>query len=314
MSNGTAENRTVSKLSSAEGTGLKSTKSISRALPAPHLLNSNSASASPKPRFPAKALFQAHETSLESMHDRESSANRQILKMEPCSTESIQIAQIVADQVVYYDSLSQLERSHKLVESEGISIAEQALENALDSLFSSVHRCTLEEISSFESGSHDSGESRQPPIQGSSRKPESSRFSYPQPRKMPPCTKLLRIPDVLVKRGGILMDISLTALQFWKELGFRPVSGDKDITAFCICPDVPLLRRGAKLFLEAIGQTYVSLKLGTHSAGHTILGQYDSGVVAFPIAEHASKTFDGMKLICEQFGMSVFFTYQNELC
>lgn len=92
----------------------------------------------------------------------------------------------------------------------------------------------------------------------------------------------LGMPQFRARRGTRVLDLSLYALRFWEELGLSPYGGQKDVTAFLICPETEMFHRGSVSFLDAIGSTYTSLRLGLHSSGNsTVKGQH-KGVVSVP--------------------------------
>ena len=263
--------------------------------------------------IPVKALFESGNFLADNISRlRPTAAKKEAPEEEQRSMEFIQLAQIVADQFVYYGSLSHSQENPDSEEDEETTAIEKALANAIDSLFSKSHRCTLTEIASLETSSQHPESTEQLSIQ-TLRKSEHNKAAQFPVEKPSASVKLLQPPDVLVKRGETLIDISSTALKFWKELGLRPVDGPKNVTAFCLCPDIPMLRRGAKMLLEAVGQTYMSLRLGTHFAGHDILKDYASGLVTFSADENASRRVETMGMICEQFGIPITLFSKHSL-
>lgn len=217
----------------------------------------------------------------------------------------IQLAQIVADQYVYYDTLLQDENHYKILESEcSNAVSERMLGDAISSFLPRSHRCTLDECANLGASQKYPGNDLQNPIRLLQRRAET--VKGPQsPAKQPlPHVSLFKPPDVLVRRGESLMEISSAALDFWKELGLSPMNGSKDIIAFCLYPDTEMLHRGAQSLLEAISQTYLSLKLGVHTAGHPALKDYPSGLVAIPVYENVTEALKSMNDAGEQFGTS----------
>ena len=263
--------------------------------------------------IPVKALFESENFLTDNMSRLgPAPGKKEAPEEEHRSMEFIQLAQIFADQFVYYGSLSHSQDNHGSVEDDETAAIESALANAIDSLFSKSCRCTLTELADLGTISRHPESIEQSSIQSTSRKSENNKAAQ-LIEKPSASTKLLQPPDVLVKRGETLMDISSTALKFWKELGLRPVEGPKNVTAFCLCPDIPMLRRGAKMLLDAVGQTYMSLRLGTHSTGHSLLKAYASGLVTFPADENASKRTEVIDSICEQFGNSTALISKRSL-
>ena len=257
--------------------------------------------------FPLKALLQFSGPPLSEVFEgRMTSSHTRSTETETQSTDTIQLAQIVSDQYIHYESFLKDTSFHNAQSAKrGTLVTNYGLEHVISSILPQMHRCTLQEFAIL---GHDDG----PPVQNPqkttgrsvSKKSENARGPPSPTGRAIGCASLLRTPDVLVKRGESLMEVSATALEFWKELGLGPVHGSKDISAFCLCPDNEVLRCGAQSLLEAVGQTYLSLRLGTHTAGHPTLEDYASGIVTFPTYHSASAALESIKALCEQFGTS----------
>jgi mediator of RNA polymerase II transcription subunit 13 len=58
-------------------------------------------------------------------------------------------------------------------------------------------------------------------------------------------------------------------MSFWETLGLAPASGPKNIMSYIILPGNDDLKAQALKFLEYLGATYESCKLGTHSQGES---------------------------------------------
>lgn len=108
----------------------------------------------------------------------------------------------------------------------------------------------------------------------------------------------MEMPRFRANRGTRTLDLSLHALSFWEELGLSPSRGQKNVTAFFLCPATDGMRRGAGLFMDAIGSTYASLRLGSHSSGSAAVKGHHNGVVALPLSKEDDSG------ICDKFGKS----------
>jgi mediator of RNA polymerase II transcription subunit 13 len=71
-------------------------------------------------------------------------------------------------------------------------------------------------------------------------------------------------PHVRVRRNEGLWDILPPALPFWEHLGLAPASGRKNLMAFCIYPGGDDAKSQVSLFMEYLGASYESCKLGAH--------------------------------------------------
>lgn len=69
-------------------------------------------------------------------------------------------------------------------------------------------------------------------------------------------------PLMSLHRGSAEFDLQPIAVPFWDTLGLAPASGPKDVTAFCIYPRSRLLDVGVQDFLNQVGGTYQSRRLG----------------------------------------------------
>ena len=80
-------------------------------------------------------------------------------------------------------------------------------------------------------------------------------------------TNIVKLPPpyIRVRRNQKSIDILSTALHFWEELGLEPAHGAKNALGVCICPASDAARKGAETFLDMVGSSYQSCKLGIHS-------------------------------------------------
>ena len=217
--------------------------------------------------------------------------------------EFVQLAQIVADQCVSYGALQKPEAKGEPLEGlQSRTVIDQFVEKTVSFHDWEAHRCTLGEFASLDLNARKSGRRPQVASHAVSTTSEKSSESQGPGEQTDSSISLLRIPDVVVKRGDFTLEIASTALEFWKELGLGPVKGTKDTWAFCVFPDTPLLQRAVGSLLEAIRQTYISLRFGNHSTGHSSMKDYSSGRVAFPISSSESELEGNLTATCERFG------------
>ena len=79
--------------------------------------------------------------------------------------------------------------------------------------------------------------------------------------KMPP-------PHVHVHRAETVLEISPVALKFWETFGFGPCSGPKNVIGFCIFPAGDAMVDAVDDFMERVGATYDSCRLGSYVRGN----------------------------------------------
>jgi mediator of RNA polymerase II transcription subunit 13 len=117
---------------------------------------------------------------------------------------------------------------------------------------------------------------------------------------------LIPPPHVRVRRNDGLWDVLPPALPFWEHLGLGPTSGRKNVMAFCIYPSNEDVRFQAALFLNYLGSTYESSKLGSHTRNE-ILGDYTDGLVPVPLLEHYSRQNAVLALrdVCTRLGKAL---------
>lgn len=215
----------------------------------------------------------------------------------------IQLAQIIADQAVHYKSLCQIkELRQQTTDASRQHYSFDPLAEAVAQTFPERRTYRLHDCASIKA------EKSQVDMSSQSTTPSASKQMYLGKAALKPAdaseesTILLPVPDFRVKRGETTLDISSTALDFWKELGLSPSHGPKDVIAFCVHPDSSMFRRGAENFIDSIGQTYLSLRLGSHISGHPALKKYASGLVAFSVSMVAQETWNGLEDVCEVLG------------
>lgn len=75
----------------------------------------------------------------------------------------------------------------------------------------------------------------------------------------------LSAPHLRVRRGKGYLETLPPAVSFWETFGLEPAHGSKDISAYCIHPQVA--GQAANVFLDRFGLSYESCNFGTHSRG-----------------------------------------------
>ena len=217
--------------------------------------------------------------------------------------EYIMVAQIFADQFVQYDSLSNEPTPSRTDQHSSATTPKDPICDFMPFIFPQSIRCTLELCASL--GEEQRGTvpiSRATP-RSMVKKQEHIKSSQDSEARATPSIFHIPTPTVRVKRGDVAMDISSTAIRFWMELGLSSFLGPKDVIAFCIYPNKPMLRRGASLFLNDTSQTYLSFRLGSHLMGHSTLKDYPSGLVPTPPA--VDTYIPHLKNTCEKLGLSL---------
>ena len=114
--------------------------------------------------------------------------------------------------------------------------------------------------------------------------------------------RLLATSTIKVRRGESIMDMSFAAMEYWRELGIKPLHGNKNITAFCLCPDDEVYRTRSAKFLREMSDAYRNLNLGSHYLGDTKLPLYTNGIVPIRGLEGLTINFGSLKGYCSRFG------------
>jgi mediator of RNA polymerase II transcription subunit 13 len=96
-------------------------------------------------------------------------------------------------------------------------------------------------------------------------------------------------PHVRVRRNEGLWDILPPALPFWEHLGLAPASGRKNLMAFCIYPGGDDVKSQVSLFIDYLGASYESCKLGAHIRSDekkTNPLNIEDGLISVTLSEH----------------------------
>ena len=97
---------------------------------------------------------------------------------------------------------------------------------------------------------------------------------------------LIEPPTLRLKKASSDWDFLPTAAPFWETLGLVPSSGPKDVIAWCIFPDSPLLEQSVKDFVRQVSSMYHAHRLGRHGLAKDENGK--PGLVPVWTAENAS--------------------------
>lgn len=110
-------------------------------------------------------------------------------------------------------------------------------------------------------------------------------------------------PHMRVRKSEALWDLLPPAVAFWEPLGLEPASGPKNVMAYCVYPSSDGLEGPVSNFLDSIGSTYESCKLGTHTRGDD-LEDVSNGLV--PVKFSADPSLDAVTEAlsdrCQQLG------------
>lgn len=127
-------------------------------------------------------------------------------------------------------------------------------------------------------------------------KPKSSSKVRTNIIKLPP-------PYINVRRNQKSIDILSTALHFWEELGLEPAHGAKEALGVCICPASDAARKGAETFLDLVGSSYQSCKLGIHSRASGPDGNLN-GLFLVPCSDgNHDENLEQLGKLCELLGI-----------
>ena len=114
----------------------------------------------------------------------------------------------------------------------------------------------------------------------------------------------MKTPLAHVRRMDSQIEISITALHFWEELGLAPVSTEKNVRVHCIHPESQYIGERAVCFLESVKNAYQSCKLGTHRLGLSLIG-HDGLLTAVPMSSSdTAYASDKIFEACESLGQS----------
>ncbi|KAL2870789.1 uncharacterized protein BJX67DRAFT_344609 [Aspergillus lucknowensis] len=208
----------------------------------------------------------------------------------------VQIAQLLVDQV------TQSSLNHKLDGNIGVSHLEnqafclQDLPEGTEFL-SGLEKLDLNNLISLQEQNVSSPAALNTPTprQNPQRK-ETCKGSI---TKLPP-------PHLRVRRGKDYLEALPPAVSFWETFGLEPVHGPKDITGYCIHPQVAA--KAADVFLERLSLLYSSCNLGTHIRGCDS-NAFDRGLGGWNTDSLKQSSYltsiHKLKEICEELGTAL---------
>ena len=115
----------------------------------------------------------------------------------------------------------------------------------------------------------------------------------------------LSSPHLRIRRGRDYLEALPPTVSFWETFDLEPAHGSKDISAYCIHPQVAA--EAADTFLERLSLLYSSCNLGSHVRGDRSM-VFDHGLGSWDTeSSGASGYFFSMqylRTLCEELGMS----------
>ncbi|KAF7162337.1 hypothetical protein CNMCM5623_007682 [Aspergillus felis] len=108
-------------------------------------------------------------------------------------------------------------------------------------------------------------------------------------------------PHLRVRRGKDYLEVLPPATSFWETFGLEPAYGSKDISAYCIHPQIAA--EAATDFLERLGLLYSSCNLGQHTRASRSTG-FDRGMCSWNIGAPGEYNYhyimQSLKSICDK--------------
>ncbi|KAL9608262.1 MAG: hypothetical protein Q9167_006898 [Letrouitia subvulpina] len=241
-------------------------------------------------------------------------SSKRCMQLSMSSKSFVQLAQVIADQMVL--------RSSFVDEIPGVTPLEwqlstcrnysldNLLKNALQNQFPQSESCNLKNFRDINSAAMTNSRALNSAAFDSNQKNKGQKAQ----QDLLTCVATLPSPLVRIRRGENLMEIATPALRFWEELGLAPVSGSKNVTAFCIYPDQDAMRRSVSTFLDTLGTSYQSCKLGLHVRGSG-LQHFQQGLVPVTIKDSSpSQILHSINSVCEALAfLKLFETYASPL-
>ena len=106
-------------------------------------------------------------------------------------------------------------------------------------------------------------------------------------------------PRIRVKRGEKDLEASPLLLPFWETFGIQPISGKKDITAFCIHPSSPSIGDSCRDFMAQLSHVYQGCNLGQHRLGSSLANTEDGFIQWGP----DSDSYKNLLIKCKEIGL-----------
>ncbi|KAF1925922.1 uncharacterized protein M421DRAFT_423210 [Didymella exigua CBS 183.55] len=190
----------------------------------------------------------------------------------PSGSDSINIAQMVAEQIV--SATLDILGDDSAIPPQYASRPSTELRWAavIKGLFPKAVDCTLPALAAVndvfpDMSAHPKGQQRVPARTPNDPAATPGSQIYP-----------INPPFIRVRRADTPWDLLPPAVAFWEPLGLAPVHGPKNVAAFCIYPHSDSLRPCLESFLLHMQLAYDSCKLGSHARVETV-SEYESGLV-----------------------------------
>ncbi|TID13244.1 hypothetical protein E6O75_ATG10317 [Venturia nashicola] len=187
--------------------------------------------------------------------------------LSPTNKEFILVAQIIAEQIIFSSlghSLQPTTEDEVVTDAVATKLnpitSTRAVQTALKSFHSGLTECDLLKFLCISDHDRLQGAKGQPQPQAKKVNPQAAEFSIATMNAL----TTLPPPHVRVRRNEGLWDILPPAIPFWEHLGLAPASGRKNLMAFCIYPGGEDVKSQVCLFMENLGASYESCKLGAH--------------------------------------------------
>ncbi|CAD6449338.1 8d221f3b-15d5-4f29-ba50-02ddc933663e [Sclerotinia trifoliorum] len=91
-------------------------------------------------------------------------------------------------------------------------------------------------------------------------------------------------PQLEVRRGDSKLAVLPPAIHFWDNLGLAPFTGNKDVNAICIHPDIVGITENADIFLDQMRGAYESFRFGGHD--RIVFPDSSKGLIHYPFDEY----------------------------
>ena len=208
--------------------------------------------------------------------------------------ELIRLAQLVADQTARWDA----HRSPNSAElaTRATQLYQDPLWTTIQDLFPGVIQCDIDSYKAFPPYKHTY-------LALNRNLGKTAPDKHWDQKSVYPISPLLDLttPKFRVRRESKTLDVSLQALEFWEELGLSPAEGQKDTVAFGLFPKALMSWAAAQSLMRSICNTYMDLRLGTHSAGSSLDEELESGLIALPEGQGKSSEMN-VDRACENMG------------
>lgn len=94
-------------------------------------------------------------------------------------------------------------------------------------------------------------------------------------------------PQLEVRRGDSKLAVLPPAIHFWDNLGLAPYTGNKDVNAVCIYPNIVGINENADIFLDQMRGAYESFRFGGHD--RIMFPESPSGLLNYPCDVNTNK-------------------------